>query len=75
MPMQSRSGSATLPAAAEVGRMMQTYRAAGELKKAFKLTPLKQTIFLWSLVFLPTIIVVAKATRQFSMIIGRGAGC
>jgi hypothetical protein len=31
------------------------------MKKAFKLTPLKKTIFLWSLVFLPTIIVAAKA--------------
>jgi hypothetical protein len=31
--MQSGSGSATLPAAAEVGRMMQTYRAAGEHEK------------------------------------------
>jgi hypothetical protein len=31
------------------------------VKRAFKLTTLKKTILFWSLVFLPTIIIAAKA--------------
>jgi hypothetical protein len=46
MPMQSGSGSATLPAAAEVGRMMQTYRAAGEHEKGVQINAVEKDNFL-----------------------------
>jgi hypothetical protein len=44
--MQSGSESATLPAAAEVRRMMRTYRAAGEHEKGVQINAVEKDNFL-----------------------------